>query len=545
MLEIQNSYLNYLDNIQSKIRGEITNNKLSILKNKIQNQELLIPIIGGFSAGKSTLINMFLGDNILKVDITPETALATEIRYSKENYIEAISTTHTQRFEIGDIDKIKQNAKNYKFMRVYLNNENLKKIEPLVLVDMPGFDSPIDLHNEAILNYLDKGVHFIVLISVENGTIPKSVLRQLGDIYEFEKDFSFFLSKANLKPDSEVEEIKEEIEAQIEDELDISKEVIPIGNSSAEELQKVLHSINPDNLIKKLFLDELKNLYSEIESSLNTKITALKTSKEENEEAIKQLQNSIKSLEEKKNELIQEAKQRYSTQNIDSILSAVEREIVNSVDSLANLALKNPDYFEKELVEMIRSILIVEIKTRMGEISQKVVQDFAIDIKSNIDIKINDDMFSMITKNILSMPQINKVITTMLGGILTFIPKILNPIIGVVLAVLPHILSSFFEGQKEKKQLEEIKKQILIKVIPSIKMNIRKNIVDIFTKQIDELIKNIANQFEEKLKSKKREIEEIEKEKQQKLNDIVEEVKKYENIKTEIKQLTNEVLYKG
>ena len=525
--------------------GGVTNNKLPFLKNKIQNQELLIPIIGGFSAGKSTLINMFLGDNILKVDITPETALATEIRYSNENYIEAVSTTQTQRFEIGDIDKIKQNAKNYKFMRVYLNNENLKKIEPLVLVDMPGFDSPIDLHNEAILNYLDKGVHFIVLISVENGTIPKSVLRQLGDIYEFEKDFSFFLSKANLKPDSEVEEIKEEIEAQIEYELDISKEVIPIGNNSAIELQKVLNSINPDNLIKKLFLDELKNLYLEIESSLNTKITALKTSKEENEEAIKQLKNSIESLEEKKNELIQEAQQRYSTQNIDSIILAVEREIVNSVDSLANLALKNPDYFEKELVEMIRSTLIIEIKTKMGEISQNIVENFSLDIKSNIDIKLNDDILSMISKNLLSIPQINTTVMSMLGGVLKFLPKMLNPVISVILAVLPHILGSFFEGQKEKKQLEDIKKQILTNVIPSIKMEIRKNIVDIFTKQIDELIENIANQFEEKLKSKKRDIEETEKEKQQKLNDIVEEVKKYENIKTEIKQLTNDILYKG
>ena len=47
---------------------------------KIDKTQLLIPIVGEFSAGKSTIINSYFDRSILPVGITPETALATEIR---------------------------------------------------------------------------------------------------------------------------------------------------------------------------------------------------------------------------------------------------------------------------------------------------------------------------------------------------------------------------------------------------------------------------------------------------------------------------------
>ena len=544
MLENQKKYIEYIEFLNEKLENFMDIEKLNLLKEKIRNQELLIPIIGGFSAGKSTLINIFLEENILKVDITPETALATEMRYSSENYIEAVSENNVERFKIEDIDFIKENAKNYKFMRVYFNNKNLKSIEPLVLVDMPGFNSPVDLHNEAILNYLDKGVHFIVLISVEEGTLSKSILRQLCDISELNKDFSFFLSKANLKADSEIEEIKEKIEELIDYELDIQKNIIPITNKSSQELQKVLNSINPENIIKELFLEELKNNYLDIEGFINTKIQALTTSNDENEKIIKELQHSISSLEDKKQVMIREAKEKYSIKNVDYILSSVEKVIVNNIDNLANLALKNPNYFEKEIIEIIRSTLIMEIKTKMSEISEDITQDFALDLKSNINVEIQDDFFSMISKNILTLPGMNKVITTMLGGVLKFLPVVLNPVIGVIVAVLPHILGNYLERQKEQKQKEEIKKQILVNVIPSIKMELRKNVISIFEQQVNNLISEIASEFEEKLQVKKIAIEEVEKEKHTQILNIEIELEKYKNLQKEIKEVSYEKLYK-
>ncbi len=71
MLNTQKQYLNYLNSIGSQLTNthlsaDIINNfSTENLSTNIKDVELLIPIIGAFSAGKSTLLNSFLGKDLL------------------------------------------------------------------------------------------------------------------------------------------------------------------------------------------------------------------------------------------------------------------------------------------------------------------------------------------------------------------------------------------------------------------------------------------------------------------------------------------------
>ncbi|GAA7538588.1 hypothetical protein MMM125_13040 [Helicobacter pylori] len=67
-----------------------------------------------------------------------------------------------------------------------MNNEALKTALPLVFVDMPGFDSPVSSHTHAILEYLERGVHFVILTSVEEGNLTKRMVRELKNLLEFD-----------------------------------------------------------------------------------------------------------------------------------------------------------------------------------------------------------------------------------------------------------------------------------------------------------------------------------------------------------------------
>ncbi|GAA7919437.1 hypothetical protein TH0221_05580 [Helicobacter pylori] len=67
-----------------------------------------------------------------------------------------------------------------------MNNEALKTALPLVFVDMPGFDSPVSSHTHAILEYLERGVHFVILTSVEEGSLTKRMVRELKNLLEFD-----------------------------------------------------------------------------------------------------------------------------------------------------------------------------------------------------------------------------------------------------------------------------------------------------------------------------------------------------------------------
>ena len=79
-------YLNYLYNIRNILKdSDISVKKIEMYEKVIESYELIIPIIGSFSAGKSTLINSFLNENYLLVGITPETSIATELRYTDKN----------------------------------------------------------------------------------------------------------------------------------------------------------------------------------------------------------------------------------------------------------------------------------------------------------------------------------------------------------------------------------------------------------------------------------------------------------------------------
>ena len=64
--------------------------EIHALKEDAPKCELIAPVVGAFSSGKSTMINVLLSTDILPTAIRPETSLATELHFSKEQYVEAV-----------------------------------------------------------------------------------------------------------------------------------------------------------------------------------------------------------------------------------------------------------------------------------------------------------------------------------------------------------------------------------------------------------------------------------------------------------------------
>lgn len=52
-----------------------------------QNPDIQVAVVGAVKAGKSTLMNAILGEDITSTEVTPETAALTIFRYAKSNYI--------------------------------------------------------------------------------------------------------------------------------------------------------------------------------------------------------------------------------------------------------------------------------------------------------------------------------------------------------------------------------------------------------------------------------------------------------------------------
>ncbi|GAA9397584.1 hypothetical protein UBN25_12350 [Helicobacter pylori] len=191
VLRAQTNFVEFLEQVLEVLKGvEIDKTECSTLLASVQKQQLVIPVVGNFSLGKSTLLNRFLEKSVLPTGITPETSLATELHYSANERIEAFSNNDekAESFELNEqsFEVIKENATKYSYLKVYLNNEALKTALPLVFVDMPGFDSPVSSHTHAILEYLERGTHFVILTSVEEGNLTKRMVRELKNLLEFD-----------------------------------------------------------------------------------------------------------------------------------------------------------------------------------------------------------------------------------------------------------------------------------------------------------------------------------------------------------------------
>ena len=566
MIQTQKKYSDYLQEVKNILKDtNVEISKINFYEEKINNTELIVPVVGGFSAGKSTLINQFLGENILSIALTPETALATELRYSENSYIKAIKKDDTfDKYEISEIDIIKEKAKNYKYIKLYLNNQKLQEIEPLILVDMPGFDAPIEHHNQAILNYLNRGIYFIILTSIEDGNITKSVLREITNIMEFGKDFSFCLSKTNLRTENDIKAVQNIIEDQLKDYFDFNKEIILTDNSSGLELEKILNNIDIEELFKKVFLSDLRFNHIENESSINIILSTLKVSREEVLKTITELENSIKNILNKKEQMIEEAEEKYSNTNIDGIINKITNELNLQKEVLISYAIANPNNISQEINEIVKNILIPEIRKRIKDVSNRIVDDFSIELK-NLENNLDNSNFdnnwiekiSYSTKNILEKAQnglstivderrsketddkLYKAITTILGVTTSFVA----PIIEIIIIFLPEIVRFISGKAKEKQQKERISEQISISIIPEIKRKLRETIPQIFNDYLKNTIETISQEFETQLEQKRQEIIVTQQEKEDNIKDIEQEILKLENIKKELQFLATKNLY--
>ena len=78
---------------------------------QIAGQELIVPIVGSFSAGKSSLINALIGEPLLPVAITPETALPTELRFADKEWLQAVrSDGKEERHLVSDLRAVQERA---------------------------------------------------------------------------------------------------------------------------------------------------------------------------------------------------------------------------------------------------------------------------------------------------------------------------------------------------------------------------------------------------------------------------------------------------
>ena len=479
-----------------------------------------VPFVGDFNAGKSSLINSFLGIDLLPTNILPETAVSYELYYSEQERLEIVDGGNVK--ETAPLSKVSElNLTPTNLVKVFVNNQKIKALNEkhVVIVDMPGIDSGVEAHNNAILNYVQDGTCFMLVTDAECGTLRATTLNFIDEVKKYGSDVYIAISKCDKKSSEEVDKIKRTVEEVAEKYLG---KKVPVAVTSAvdknySELEKILNSIDSEILIENRFKLPVTNYVNGFIVELQLQIKLLLSNESD-------YSGKLETLRRDTDDAIENVKKRASAAqsvsgSADDILQDITVALKSKSGYLATLLYQQVDtnVFANEIMTVIRPVLVNSLKrevTEYGDVISGAVQEFTLNVDNIINDKDNDllngatemvenllgkDVLEGMLKKGLDKVAEKLVAYKGLSTLLKGFAKVLTPIITIVVNILPDLMRMIFGKSKENK-INEIKLKFSTEVVYKIVESLRSSIEEIISSQRAEVDSNIQTLIEEETK---------------------------------------------
>ncbi|WP_163555567.1 hypothetical protein, partial [Helicobacter suis] len=469
-------------------------------------------------------------------------------------------------FALTDLAHAQARAFEFNHLKVFLNSAQLQAIEPLILVDMPGYNAPIEAHNKALLRYgaTGGGVHFIALVcAATEKIITQSFMRELESIERAHKQFSLALSKTNLVASSDLEEIKQAILEQLNLHFSTQEPLEFLDDhNGAVVLKQMLDRIDSQMLFKRIFHARLELLYTDMRASLQTELKGLHSNQEENQALIQNLQEEMAHIQTQKQQALEQAQSRYANHNLEEILTEVRQALEGNINLLVQIILQGGD-FEKEINNIIRPVLLAQIQRKLIGINQHIIEDFQMSVrgvafeadnlqtwadhlKSFVESSCFAAMRALENKQEskegfltnLALASSGTMALQTLGRLGFTINPLVGTLLSTLLSILPGIFSQFVQSKKE----EAVREKIANQVIPSILAQIRPDLSAYFSTQVNTIIKETGQAFSEKIAQKQAQIQEIQEQRSQQTQDLQTQIRVLESALKSLEHLYQQYL---
>lgn len=528
----QNKYLNYLaEAINVANRNEMPVDNLNGTSLIVQQSEFLVPLIGGFSAGKSTLINALVGREVLPVDISPETELAAEIRFADQDAIHAIKKDGSlEQYRVDQFSEIKKKPRQYTHLRVYLNSEVLKSIQPMVLVDMPGFGSAIGAHAEALAYYMSRGAYYVAAISATEGAIPASMLAELAEIEALGRSVGFVVTKSNLKSEGDVAAVCEHIEVSVQAEMQ-QEAIIHQCGFEADGLLALINGLDRDGIARELFAGVVKDAHVRTLEGLQMRAAGLDKSLLQIQEAREGLKTAISLLERQKARKLEEIDGASSAVIaricIKKVTSAMDAAIPELVEMIKKKDMRG---VEQRLFSLVRSSVTSVLRREMTQYSKDTIEDLGRELHG-LDASLSgfdtgawvESVVEAIKARVSEFEvQLNKIQGTLeqvgkagsayraVTTVLAVCTSVVVPALEVLIIFLPDIVKLFAQASMDEKVREGIQNEM----IPQIRGRLEEVIPSMVEEQMRQMVESASQEFESRINEKRAVLESIDSDQQ-------------------------------
>lgn len=502
------------------------------------NFDIKLMIVGHFSAGKSSLLNMLIDrPDFLKEAQEPKTAIATELIYDETE--SAFVYDETGNKEVLNMHK-EYSPKNYNHVEYRIHSENLKKINDFTIVDTPGFDAGIEAHAKALANYIGRGAAYLVVIDQEKGGIDETTLEFIQEISNYSSQIAILINKCDKITATVAENIAESAKLTLATYgynykvYTVSKRDVNI----AEKLVEIISSFNAQGAYDKVMMGRLKSelISSEKILSVIQKRIFLDTFDLDADIALySRIEEQLSSTFETKKE---EAKEELESK-IQEVTDRIRSTLIARADSVVEALLSgNQIAAEAIILETVRPIMLSTMKdisirqidnvTDSLDFTGLVNDTEGIDL-STVAVNIANSMKDLIEEGTFETKNAEKKnrdtkntnIYHVITGIAAIATDVIAPWLEVVIILLPDIISllqgMFGESDNQlakRRYINNVVPQIMNKMYPQIKQNVEtttKIVLDEYEKLLTEKIESIKKSIMEAQNKKEQKVHEFEK----------------------------------
>ena len=476
----------------------LPNETIAKLRAEMGEAKVCTPIIGKFSSGKSAVINSVLGGRrVLKEDITPETAVPAEIVATEG--ADAVTVVRqngsTTALSLQEYRRFEATSREVSCLRLRLNNEFLRSIPAVMIVDMPGFESDFELHNRAIDSYLPQSLAYMVAFPADDMIVRDSVGMILRELCLHDMPLCVVITKGDKRNDEfevTLAKLKESLKRYV-GERDIRYCITSSFLGEAQELRDFLVEMQEQSqfILARKYKQLTLPLVESTAAYLATSLKGSSMSASELDEQEDRLKRQLAEVEAKFTREQQSFNQEISF-CVDEIMADVQRALNAEESSFIAMALNNQS-IDARLNSVVRSAVTVGVQRRF----MPKVEKYLSRVNRVIGSVELGEVHAALTYNVekadtaIVTKAVAVVAARFLGG----------PLVALITGIC-ELLISFFAGQSQR---EEAKQQIRCKlhgeVFPQVLGNVRSGLGESLSKQIAEVNASIAAELDQQRES--------------------------------------------
>ena len=405
----------------------------------------------------------------------------------------------------------------------------MRDFPDVTLVDMPGFDSGIEAHNKAIMQYIDEAAAYIFVIDAENGTIGQSSLQFLNEIKNYSSFIRFILTKCDKLLPSDVEDVKQNVTEMLNNTVGSDIDILVTSSrydDAGDKIKNLIREFPTNKLMTEKLGGRIILILRQILQALQVQLESISFNSKDIELAIHDREKQKAQLEQNLKRQKHDIHLRMQNENVNQIIYDVENALKAQVTSLVIAAQAGREVFNEQVNSILRPVLVNStqrnIEASYDELITSLTYQGTGDNVGNYTDTIGRTIGAF--QNIVDMgaqfakdQKFNKAfkVLSTVGAVTT---NIIAPWMELVIIFLPEIIGAITKLFGQSKE-EKIHDKIEHEVIPQICEKLRPEIRNSMTEVEATMIEDIEREFHIAIEGEIEALEQLNNEKsQQKIN---------------------------